>query len=117
MLLDEPSASLDIAHEMSLFELLAELRADGVTIAIVTHNINVAARYADRLVLLDRGTVAAAGSPPAVLTREIIEHVYQWPVAIRSEDGSPQVVPRRGQMQTRATNPVRDVQPVIGRSE
>ena len=117
MLLDEPSASLDIAHEMSLFELLAELRANGVTIAIVTHNINVAARYADRLVLLDRGTVAAAGSPPAVLTREIIEHVYQWPVAIRSEDGSPQVVPRRGQMQTRATNPVHDVQPVIGRSE
>lgn len=95
LLLDEPSASLDIAHEMSLFELLAELRGDGVTIVLVTHNVNVAARYADRLVLLDRGRIAAAGAPAGVLTREIIEPVYHWPVVIRHEDDAPQVVPRR----------------------
>ncbi|MBR9991085.1 MAG: ABC transporter ATP-binding protein [Gemmatimonadetes bacterium] len=95
LLLDEPTASLDIAHEMSLFELLAELRQDGVTVLIVTHNINVAARYADRLVLLDRGRIAAAGTPDLVLTREIIEPVYQWTVAIRREDDAPQVIPQR----------------------
>lgn len=95
LLLDEPTASLDIAHEMALFELLAELRADGVTIIIVTHNLNVAARYADRLVLLDQGVVAAAGAPRQVLTRATIERVYRWPVAIRDEDGQPQVVPQR----------------------
>jgi iron complex transport system ATP-binding protein len=118
LLLDEPSASLDIAHEMSLFELLAELRTDGVTIVIVTHNVNVAARYADRLVLLDRGTVAAAGAPQVVLTRENIEHVYHWPVTIRSEDGSPQVVPQRRAAQTPPiTIPVHDVQSAKGRSE
>ena len=100
LLLDEPSASLDIAHEMSLFELLAELRADGVTIVIVTHNLNVAARYADRLVLLDRGRIAAAGAPADVLTRQIIEPVYHWPVMIRHEDGAPQVVPGRRRRQT-----------------
>ncbi|HEX2168198.1 MAG TPA: ABC transporter ATP-binding protein [Longimicrobiales bacterium] len=95
LLLDEPTASLDIAHEMSLFELLAELRNDGVTIVIVTHNLNIAARYADRLVLLDHGRVAAAGVPDRVLTREIIEAVYHWPVTIGREDGAPQVVPQR----------------------
>ena len=95
LLLDEPTASLDIAHEMALFELLAGLRADGVTVVIVTHNLNVAARYADRLVLLDCGRVAAAGSPEHVLTRDIIHAVYHWPVDVRYEDGSPQVTPRR----------------------
>lgn len=95
LLLDEPTASLDIAHEMSLFELLAELRVDAVTIVIVTHNVNVAARYADRLVLLDRGRIAASGPPVHVLTRAIIEPVYHWPVAIRHEEDAPQVVPRR----------------------
>lgn len=95
LLLDEPTASLDIAHEMSLFELLAELRADGVTIVIVTHNMNLAARYADRLVLLDRGRIAAAGAPADVITRDVVESVYHWPVAIRREDDTPQVVPQR----------------------
>jgi iron complex transport system ATP-binding protein len=95
LLLDEPTASLDIAHEMSLFELLAELRLDGVTIVIVTHNINVAARYADRLVLLDRGRIAAAGLPGHVLTHDIIQRVYRWPVDIRQDGDAPQVVPQR----------------------
>jgi iron complex transport system ATP-binding protein len=95
LLLDEPAASLDIAHEMALLELLAGLRDEGVTIVIVTHNLNSAARYADRLVLLDGGRVAAAGAPAMVLTREIIESVYHWPVLIRNEDGAPHVVARR----------------------
>ncbi|HEX6134318.1 MAG TPA: heme ABC transporter ATP-binding protein [Longimicrobiales bacterium] len=95
LLLDEPTASLDIAHEMSLFELLAELRADGVTVVVVTHNINVAARYADRLVLLHRGRTAATGTPADVLTRATVEEVYDWPVMIRTEDGAPQIIPRR----------------------
>jgi iron complex transport system ATP-binding protein len=95
LLLDEPAASLDIAHEMTLLELLARLRDDGVTIVIVTHNLNSAARYADRLVLLDGGRVAAAGPPAAVLTSDIIETVYHWPVLIRDEDGAPHVIPMR----------------------
>jgi iron complex transport system ATP-binding protein len=95
LVLDEPTAALDIAHEMALFELLARLAADGVTVVVVTHNINLAARYAARLVLLHAGRVAAAGAPAAVLTRASIEAVYHWPVAIRHEDHAPQVVPQR----------------------
>ena len=95
LVFDEPSAALDIAHEMALFDLLSELRDDGVSIVIAIHNINVAARYADRLVLLHDGGVAAEGAPAAVLTREVIESVYEWPVLIGSADGAPQVVPQR----------------------
>jgi iron complex transport system ATP-binding protein len=95
LVLDEPTAALDMAHEMALFEMMARLAADGVTIVVVTHNLNVAARYAHRLVLLDHGGVTADGSPDAVLTQHAIEKVYQWPVAVRREDSAPQVVPLR----------------------
>jgi iron complex transport system ATP-binding protein len=95
LVFDEPTAALDIAHEMSIFELLAELRAGGVTVLLVTHNINLAARYAGRLVLLHGGAVAAAGTADVVIDGPVIEHVYGWPVRIRMEDGAPQVVALR----------------------
>jgi iron complex transport system ATP-binding protein len=93
LVFDEPTASLDIAHEMSLFEMLAELRADGVTIVIATHNISLAARYADRLVLLKEGRIAAAGVPDVVMTRDILESVYLWPLGIHSNENGIWVVP------------------------
>ena len=61
LLLDEPTAALDIGHEMELFELLRELVADGLGVLVITHQLNLAARYADRMVLLDRGRVVARG--------------------------------------------------------
>jgi iron complex transport system ATP-binding protein len=100
LVLDEPTASLDIAHEMTLFDLLAALvRGDGVTVVLVTHNLNLAARYADALLLLDRGRCAAAGAPADVITRVHIERVYRWPVTIfthagpGTDRGAPQVAP------------------------
>jgi iron complex transport system ATP-binding protein len=100
LVLDEPTASLDIAHEMSIFDLLADLRArESATIIVVTHNLNLAARYADALLLLDQGRVAAEGTPARVLTRETVEHVYRWPIALVEhpgpgrDTGAPQVVP------------------------
>lgn len=100
LVLDEPTASLDIAHEMTLFELLAGLAAnDGATVVIVTHQLNLAARYADRLSLLDAGRLVADGSPTDVLERETIERVYDWPVRIFDypgpgpDAGAPQVAP------------------------
>ncbi|HSJ06879.1 MAG TPA: ABC transporter ATP-binding protein [Longimicrobiales bacterium] len=95
LVLDEPTAALDIAHEMSLFELLADLVDDGVTVVVVTHNINIAARYARRLVLLDGGRIVVEGPPSRVLEKSTLETVYQWPVRIRLEDGAPQVVPEK----------------------
>ncbi|CAN5431776.1 ABC transporter ATP-binding protein [soil metagenome] len=97
--LDEPTTALDIRHEMAIFELLRELGRGGVTILLVTHNLNLAARYADRMVLLDRGRVAAEGTPTEVLTRERVEAVWEWPVEIiphpgpGPDAGAPQVIP------------------------
>jgi iron complex transport system ATP-binding protein len=100
LVLDEPTAALDVRHEMAIFELLARFAAaDGGTVLIVTHNLNLAARYADRLLLLDAGRTAADGPPAAVLTRATVEAVYRWPVAIAThpgpgaDAGAPQVVP------------------------
>jgi iron complex transport system ATP-binding protein len=102
LVLDEPTASLDIAHEMTIFELLSGLRTrEGATIVVVTHNLNLAARYADHLLLLDHGVVAAEGEPAHVLTSRTVEHVYRWPVTVAphpgpGEDaGAPQVLPLR----------------------
>jgi iron complex transport system ATP-binding protein len=107
LVLDEPTAALDIRHEMEIFERVSSLAAAGrVTVVLVTHNLNLAARYAGRMLLLDRGRVAAEGEPAAVLTREIIERVYRWPVAVGRhpgpgpDEGAPQVVPLAGQRGT-----------------
>jgi iron complex transport system ATP-binding protein len=99
--LDEPTVALDIHHEMAIFELLRELAASGTTVLLVTHNLNLAARYADRVVLLSAGRVASEGTPAAVLQRALVEEVYNWPVDIRPlagpgpDAGTPQVVPMR----------------------
>ncbi len=94
LLLDEPSAALDIAHEMSLFELLRHLVGEGLGVMVITHHLNLAARAADRMVLLDRGRVAAAGTPTEVLQEDVLERVFAWPVAVTTWcDGAPQIVP------------------------
>ncbi|MEJ2503146.1 MAG: ABC transporter ATP-binding protein [Gemmatimonadota bacterium] len=101
LVLDEPTASLDISHEMGIFELLRGLADSGVTVVMVTHNLNVAARYADRLLLLDRGRTAAEGTPDAVLDPDTLEAVYRWPVARTPhpgpgpDAGTPQLTPLR----------------------
>jgi iron complex transport system ATP-binding protein len=101
LVLDEPTASLDIAHEMGLFELLRSLAGGGVTVVIVTHNLNVASRFADRLLLLDRGRAAAEGEPAEVYSPGTLERVYGWPLTVvphaadGPDTGAPQVVPLR----------------------
>jgi iron complex transport system ATP-binding protein len=95
LVLDEPTTFLDIRHEMTTFELLRQLRADGATIVVATHNLNLAARYADDLVLMRDGKLVAHGAPADVLTASRVEATYDWPVDIASHvDGSPQVVPQ-----------------------
>lgn len=100
LVLDEPTAALDIAHEMAIFELLDRLRGErGVTVLLVTHNINLAARYATRMLLLDGGRLVAEGSPRDVVTRARIEQSYHWPVQVfphagpGPHAGAPQVTP------------------------
>lgn len=96
LVLDEPTASLDVRHEMEVFELVRSLVNGGLAAIVVTHHLNLAARYADRLLLLGRGRIAAEGRPAEVLRREVVTRVFEWPVAVTSWwDGSPQMVPLR----------------------
>ena len=94
--LDEPTTSLDVRHEMELFELVRRLVDGGLAGLVITHHINLAARFADRMILLSAGRVAAEGPPAEVLRRETLKEVFGWPVAVTTWcDGSPQVVPLR----------------------
>jgi len=100
LVLDEPTASLDIRHEMAIVELLRQLvTREGVTALVVTHNLNLAARYAVRLLLMSHGRAVAEGPPGQVLARRIVEQVYCWPVAETvhpgpgHDTGAPQILP------------------------
>jgi iron complex transport system ATP-binding protein len=96
LLLDEPTASLDVRHEMELFELVRSLVDGGLAGMVITHHLNLAARFADRMVLLSGGEVVAEGAPVQVMRQEILRRVFEWPVAVAAWcDGSPQVVPLR----------------------
>ena len=96
LVLDEPTASLDLGHEMELFELVHGLVREGLAALVVSHHLNIAARYAGRMLLLDQGRTAAMGSPAEVLQADLIARVFRWPVAILPlEEGTPQILPLR----------------------
>lgn len=96
LVLDEPTASLDLRHEMELFELVRGLvDSQGLATLLITHDVNLAARFADRLLLLSDGAAAAAGPPALVLRRDRAEAVFGWPLAVSTFDDRPQVTPLR----------------------
>jgi iron complex transport system ATP-binding protein len=96
LVLDEPTASLDVRHEMELFELIRALAdRDGLAVVLITHHVNLAARFADRVLLLADGRPAGDGAPAEVLTRETVERVFAWPVSIAPFEGRPQMTPLR----------------------
>jgi len=95
LLLDEPTTALDIHHQHEVMELLGQLHADGLTILMVTHDLNLAARYCPTLWLLHEGCIAAAGGPAKVLTPELLTRVYgpRLRVAVDPDLGGPLVLP------------------------
>ncbi len=76
LLADEPAAGLDPAHQITLMEVFAELAADGRGVLASMHDLGLAARWCDRLVLLHEGRIVADGTPEAVLTPENLARVY-----------------------------------------
>jgi iron complex transport system ATP-binding protein len=93
LLLDEPTLHLDIAHQTGMLELVRGLNAGGMTVIAAIHDLNLAALYFDRLILLEEGAVRADGPPAAVLTEDIISEVYNAPVRVERHPitGAPNV--------------------------
>jgi iron complex transport system ATP-binding protein len=98
VVLDEPTTFLDIAHEMDVFELLDALARAGQCVLLVSHQLNLVARFADHIVLLHHGRIAAAGTPAEVMRGEVLERVYEWPLVVTRDPavGAPVLVPLRG---------------------
>lgn len=97
LLLDEPTAHLDLQYQVSLLELTRKLvREDNLAVLVALHDLNLAARYADRVALMVDGRIAALGSPREVLTPELISRAYGLPVEVVQHPlfESPLVLPR-----------------------
>lgn len=94
---DEPTTFLDVAHEMAVFELLGRQAREGRAVLLVSHQLNLVARFADRLILLHEGRIAASGGVGDVMQASILEKVYGWPVVVTRDPavGAPALVPLR----------------------
>lgn len=97
LLLDEPTAALDLGHRQQVLEHVDRLRRErAIAVLSAVHDLTLAAQFADRLVLLDRGRVAADGPPSEVLTVERLAAHYAASVSVLTDpDGNPVVAPRR----------------------
>ena len=93
LIVDEPLASLDPGHQIDVMALLRREAEAGALVIVVLHDLTTAARYCDRLVLLDGGTVIADGSPVEVLTAERLQSVYGISARIERGEGGLLVVP------------------------
>lgn len=95
LLLDEPTTFLDIAHQIDLMELFADLHRDGATLVAVLHDLNHAARYATHLVAMRDGAIVAQGTPQQIITAELVQEVYDLPCKVITDpvSGTPLVLP------------------------
>jgi iron complex transport system ATP-binding protein len=95
LLLDEPTASLDLAHQQQVLQTAAGLAADGVGVLAILHDLNLAAQYADHVVMLRDGTAHTQGAPRDVFTPETIQDVFGCPVRVLAHptQSCPLIVP------------------------
>ncbi|MFJ2619418.1 ABC transporter ATP-binding protein [Glutamicibacter sp. NPDC087344] len=96
LLLDEPTTFLDVAHQLEVLDVVSELNhSRGITVVIVLHDLNLAARYADYLVALKGGKIYAAGHPTEVVTEETVKAVFGMPSQVIPDPvaGTPLVLP------------------------
>lgn len=96
MLLDEPTSSLDPRHQLEVFDLITGLSRDkGITIVCAIHDLHLAARFADRIVMLKKGRIVAQGDPRTVMTPKNLKTVYGIEAFISQHDGYLHVVAER----------------------
>ncbi|WP_181774824.1 ABC transporter ATP-binding protein [Amycolatopsis pittospori] len=99
LLLDEPTTYLDIAHQMDILDLCAQLHQEqGRTLVAVLHDLNHAARYATHMIAMRDGEVLATGTPEEVVTADNVEKIFELPCRVMPcpETGTPLVIPKAG---------------------
>ncbi|TDO51284.1 iron complex transport system ATP-binding protein [Kribbella sp. VKM Ac-2527] len=98
LLLDEPTAALDLHHQEDVLQLARSRAAEGDAVVVVLHDLNLAAGYADQVAVLSRGALAAYGPPRVVLTAPLLSKVYQHDVEVwpHPATGEPVILPKRG---------------------
>ncbi|MGD6851766.1 MAG: ABC transporter ATP-binding protein [Candidatus Bathyarchaeia archaeon] len=95
LLMDEPTNSLDLQHQLELFELIKMITKENkMTTVVALHDLNLAARYADKIVLMNLGKIEATGKPESVITVDMIRNIYGVNARVMTDDeGIPQVIP------------------------
>lgn len=93
VLVDEPTAALDPAHQVAVFSLLSRFREQGRAVVVATHELSLSSRAASRIVVLLEGRVRALGAPREVLTPEVLREVYGPDLHIEARDGGVIVAP------------------------
>lgn len=88
MLLDEPTTYLDISHQHEVLELVSELNRDmGMTVVMVLHDLNQAARYSEKMVVVQSGKLAVTGQPDEVMTPQMIRDIYAMKAEVQYVSG------------------------------
>jgi iron complex transport system ATP-binding protein len=92
LLLDEPSAHLDLANKRRLVNLVHELRSDGVTIVLTTHDPDFAAMTSDEIILLSQGRLLTQGTPRGVMTSALLSRAFDLSLQVSWQDGHPHII-------------------------
>lgn len=97
VLLDEPTASLDLRHQEDVLTIARRLADSGTAVGVVLHDLSLAAAYADRIAVMEKGRVAAVGTPAQVMEPELLERVYGIGVRVvrDAESVAPIIIPNR----------------------
>ncbi|MGB2727846.1 MAG: ABC transporter ATP-binding protein [Halobacteriota archaeon] len=96
LLLDEPTSNLDIRHQLEVMDIIKNIvREKELSAIMAIHDLNLASRYADRILMMNSGKIFSAGDPVSVLTPANIKHVYGVEAEVNNNNGRPYIVPIR----------------------
>jgi iron complex transport system ATP-binding protein len=95
LMLDEPTSSLDLRHQIALVETSKQRARNGTAVVAVLHDLNLAIRFADRIVVMCDGAIAAEGTPSETITSDVLRRVFHIDVAVaQSDNGTPYLLPQ-----------------------
>ena len=92
LLLDEPTSNMDVAYELNLLNLAKEVRKTGVGVIVVLHDLNLAARFSDQIILMNSGLIVASGQPEEVLSDRILSDVYSTELRVERHEQLDRIV-------------------------